>query len=145
EVRNLAHETMRETRELARGYRPVDLGKELDGARSLLRSAGIDVDLDVGAVPTDWQEPAAWVVREAVTNVLRHSTATRVSIRFAPPELIVTNDRASAGGGRSGNGVIGLRERLAPLGASLTTHQVGDSFALTAQFPQSSSAGVDHE
>ena len=47
EVRGVAHEALREARELARGYRPTDLHKELEGARSLLRSAGIDVQLDV--------------------------------------------------------------------------------------------------
>ena len=39
----MAHEALREARELARGYRATDLGQELEGARSLLRSAGIDV------------------------------------------------------------------------------------------------------
>ena len=94
EVRGVAHEALREARELVRGYRAVDLAQELEGARSLLRSAGIAVELDVGGLPPDWHEPAAWVVREAVTNVLRHSSVDTVTIRYAAPELTVTNDGA---------------------------------------------------
>lgn len=133
-VRELAHEALREARELALGYRPVDLRQELDGARALLRSAGIDVHLDVDGVPEAWQEPAAWVVREAVTNVLRHSTAATVQIRFHSPELVVSNDGVPTGDTGTGSGLDGLRERLAPLGATLTTAGSGDGFVLTARF-----------
>lgn len=133
-VREVAHEALREARELARGYRPVDLRQELDGARALLRSAGIDVHLDVDGVPAAWQEPAAWIVREAVTNVLRHSTARTVEIVFRSPELVVGNDGVVAAGHGSGSGIDGLRERLAPLGATLASATVGDRFVLTARF-----------
>lgn len=133
-VRELAHEALREARELALGYRSVDLRQELDGARALLRSAGIDVHLDVDGVPEAWQEPAAWVVREAVTNVLRHSTAATVQIRFHSPDLVVSNDGVPTGDTGTGSGLDGLRERLAPLGATLTTAGSGDGFVLTARF-----------
>ena len=58
EVRAVAHEALREARELARGYRAIDLDQELEGARSLLRSAGIEVRLAVDGVPAAWQEAA---------------------------------------------------------------------------------------
>ncbi|WP_418063125.1 sensor histidine kinase [Pimelobacter simplex] len=134
-VRGVAHDALREARELARGYRPTDLHQELEGARSLLRSAGIDVRLDVAEVPAPWQEPAAWIVREAVTNVLRHSAATQVAITFRAEELSVTNDGVTASPpGGTGLGLDGLRERLAPLGATLTTSADVPSFRLTARF-----------
>ena len=127
EVRAVAHEALREARELARGYRATDFLKELDGARSLLRSAGIEVRLSVDAMPRAWHEAAGWVVRESVTNVLRHSNASLVEIAYA--------DGAAAGGQRrrpaerladDGSGLRGLRERLAPLGASLDARPDGD-------------------
>ena len=99
EVRGLAHAGLREARELARGYRPTDLGQELEGARSLLRSAGIDVSLAVDELPRDWHEAAGWVVRESVTNVLRHSTATRVEVEYDDGELRVSNDGVPGGPG----------------------------------------------
>jgi two-component system sensor histidine kinase DesK len=135
EVRGIAHEALREARELVRGYRATDLAQELEGARSLLRSAGIAVELDVGDLPEGWHEAAAWVVRESVTNVLRHSSATTVAIRYAAPALSVTNDGARPGPTAAGSGLAGLRERLLPLGAALDADRQGDRFVLTATLP----------
>ena len=92
EVRGVAHEALREARELARGYRATDFLNELDGARSLLRSAGIEVRAGVDTMPRAWHEAAGWVVRESVTNVLRHSSASVVEISYA--------DGRAAGGQR---------------------------------------------
>ena len=135
EIRSVAHEALREARELARGYRSTDLGQELEGARSLLRSAGIAVSLDVDELPAGWHEPAAWVVREAVTNVLRHSSADTVTIRYAAPELTVTNDGAGSGSTADGSGLAGLRERLDPLGADISSARADGAFVLTATLP----------
>ena len=136
EVRGVAHEALREARELARGYRPTDFLKELDGARSLLRSAGIDVRLDVESIPRAWHEAAAWIVRESVTNILRHSSARSVDIRYADGQLSVDNDGAHPGGPSDGSGLGGLRERLSPLGASLVANPDGDDrWTVVAQLP----------
>ncbi|HET9420108.1 MAG TPA: histidine kinase [Nocardioides sp.] len=135
EVRGVAHEAMREARELARGYRTTDLAQELEGSRSLLESAGISVELAVDDVPPGWHEAAAWVVREAVTNVLRHSAATAVAIRYAGSELAVVNDGVVNSRSASGSGLAGLRERLAPLGAGLTVTGSESSFAVVATLP----------
>jgi two-component system, NarL family, sensor histidine kinase DesK len=137
DVRATAHQALREARELARGYRAVSLEQEVDGARSLLRSAGITMTADVDRLPETWREAAAWVVREATTNVLRHSAAGGVEVRYADGVLSVTNDRphaATAAG--TGTGLSGLRERLAPLGATLTTDRVDGTFTVTATFPE---------
>jgi two-component system sensor histidine kinase DesK len=135
EVRAVAHEALREARELARGYRAIDLGQELEGARSLLRSAGIEVRLAVDGLPDAWQEAAGWVVREAVTNVLRHSSAKLVTIEWAAGELIVSNDGVTGAGAEGGSGLDGLRERLTPLGGDLATTRSGTSFVLRATLP----------
>jgi two-component system sensor histidine kinase DesK len=135
EVRGVAHAAMREARELARGYRTTDLAQELEGSRSLLESAGISVELAVDDVPAGWHEAAAWVVREAVTNVLRHSAATAVAIRYAGSELAVVNDGVVSSTSTGGSGLAGLRERLAPLGAGLTVTGSDSSFAVVATLP----------
>ncbi|WP_205471845.1 sensor histidine kinase [Nocardioides sp. SYSU D00038] len=135
EVRGVAHEALREARELARGYRATDLAQELEGARSLLRSAGIRVVLDVEDLPAAWHEAAGWVVREGVTNVLRHSDAAEVTIRWRAPELTVGNDRPTRTRTGDGAGLTGLRERLAPLGASLSAGGDAASYAVTATLP----------
>ncbi|GAB3073801.1 sensor histidine kinase [Nocardioides zeae] len=154
EVRAAAHEALREARALARGYRPVDLGTELEGARSLVRSAGIDWHEDLDDLPPRWREPVGWVVREAVTNVLRHSTATRVAVRWERrPEgaggagsLVVRNDGARpADPAHRGTGLVGLAERLAPTGATLDTARQDDDFVLRVDFPAETAAGRGEE
>ncbi|MDV6011491.1 histidine kinase [Haloechinothrix sp. LS1_15] len=145
-VHELAHDSLREVRELARGYRDVSFDSELSGARSLLESAGIDCDIELGTRNTpeltgQEQEMAAWVVREAVTNVLRHSSATRCAIRLAGRTLVVSNDGAGRDRHEEGNGLAGLRERLAPSGATLATDACEGSFTVTVTFPGKDSAG----
>lgn len=133
EVRATAHETLREARELARGYGSSDLGQELDGARSLLRSAGIAVELDLDGLPDDWREPAGWVVREAVTNVLRHSAATLVSISYDGSALRIVNDRPTATRGTDGTGLSSLTARLAAVGATLEVDADETQFAVVVR------------
>lgn len=135
EVRGVAHDALREARELARGYRPTSFEHELEGARSLLGSAGIDVELAVEELPRGWHEAAGWVVREAVTNVLRHSRAGRVRIAYDDERLRVDNDGARDGGSADGSGLRGLRERLAPLGASLNAGADRGVWSVTALLP----------
>jgi len=138
EVRAVAHEALREARELARGYRATNFVNELEGARSLLRSAGIDVVLGDGELPRAWHEAAGWVVREAVTNVLRHSSASCVKITYEAFELRVSNDGARPTDGEDGSGLQTLRERLAPLGASLEAGPDDDGhWVVTARLPGS--------
>jgi two-component system, NarL family, sensor histidine kinase DesK len=135
EVRAQAHDALREARELARGYRSTTLERELQGAQSLLESAGIATAVDVGGLDPAWHEPAGWVVREAVTNVLRHSRAEQVEIRYADGVLEVRNDGALDPGVSNGSGLRGLRDRLAVLGARLTTEHTDGAFALRVALP----------
>jgi two-component system, NarL family, sensor histidine kinase DesK len=135
DVRSAAHEAMREARELARGYRATNLAQELDGAVSLLRSAGIDCRIDVTTLPSAWEEAAGWVVRETVTNVLRHSSAREVEIRYDGRSLIVRNDGVTSGADSDGAGLAGLRERLAPLGATLDAQRSGSDFEVLVTLP----------
>lgn len=135
DVRECAHRALREARELARGYRATSFEQELDGARSLLRSAGIEMTADADRLPEPWREAAAWVVRETTTNVLRHSTATVVEVRYAGGVLTVVNDRPGAPTG-GGTGLDGLRERLTPLGATLAADRTDDAFMVSVTFPE---------
>jgi two-component system sensor histidine kinase DesK len=136
EVHGVAHTALLEARDLARGYRAADFLKELDGARSLLRSAGIELQQNVDTLPRAWHEPAAWIVRESVTNVLRHSSAQMVHIAYSEGELRVGNDKPHPDGPSDGAGLRGLRERLSPLGATLVAGPDGDAhWAVVAQLP----------
>jgi two-component system sensor histidine kinase DesK len=146
DISRIAEESLREVRGVVRGYRSADLAGELAGARSVLRAAGVACTVteedDGAALPVRVQATLGWVVREAVTNVLRHSRATRCSVTLravaGEVELRVVNDGVPPGAGRSGDagtGLTGLGERLAAAGGRLTAGQEGDEFVLTATVP----------
>ncbi|MDX3855026.1 sensor histidine kinase [Streptomyces sp. AK02-01A] len=154
EVQRIARESQREVRDVVRGYREADLRNELEGARGVLKAAGIDCRIegdDGGALSAEVQSALGWVVREATTNVLRHGDARRCTVRLTAPAgqeeraavLVVENDGApdpAAAGAmapaRTGSGLAGLRERLAALDGTLEAGRTDDGrFRLTARVP----------
>ena len=144
EVHRLAEEALREVRAVVAGYREVDLDAELAGARAMLDSAGIRPRIigDAEGIPHPVAVALAWVVREGVTNIVRHSTATEATITLDASAreavLTIVNDGAqrpddgTVRGG--GTGLAGLRARLEPVGGKLETTS-GDTFTLTARIP----------
>jgi two-component system sensor histidine kinase DesK len=142
DISRVAEQSLREVRDVVRGYRTTDLAGELAGARSVLRAAGIGCTVtgeEAGAaLPGTVQTALGWVVREAVTNVLRHSSATTCSITLVPGDpvrLRVTNDGARRGPGGWGNGLRGLAERLVAASGELSAGRDGDRFVVEAQVP----------
>ncbi len=79
EVESVARQTLREVREAVAGYQQPTLQSELEGARQLLEAAGIPYQAKetVLTLPGALDATLAWVVREGITNVVRHSRARR--------------------------------------------------------------------
>lgn len=121
EVETLSRRVLADVRAAVTGYREVTLGNELAAAREVLRAAGITAQLP-GAIeevdPAD-SELFGWVVREGVTNVVRHSRARSCQVRLAERSIEITDD-GIGGQPAAGNGLTGLRERAAAAGASLS-------------------------
>ncbi len=144
EVRELANDSLREVRAVVAGYRQADLATEVAGARSMLRSAGVRTRIigEDTALPVHVQSALAWVVREGATNVVRHSSADSCTIDVAVVEddgarlaqVTIVNDGVTAGPS-SGSGLVGLAERLARLGGTISTRADGETFTLVARVP----------
>ncbi|MEV4108764.1 histidine kinase [Nonomuraea sp. NPDC049695] len=120
----------------------LSLTAEAESARSVLAAAGIEAVLDLGhdrlgrAVDT----ALGIVLREAVTNVLRHSSAGRctitTSVRDGAVRLSVRNDGVRSSQGRHGSAGIGnLTTRLAALDGQLAIVREHGWFELTATVP----------
>ncbi|MFC8451991.1 sensor histidine kinase [Kitasatospora sp. NPDC057223] len=149
EVQRIAQESHREVRDLVRGYRTADLNAEVIGARAVLRAAGVECEIDLGEEAGDLSGPVqsvlGWVLREATTNVLRHSEAGCCRVRLRVDDgravLELENDGvpspATAPAHRSnGTGLHGLRERLAAHGGELDLPAAAaGSFLLRASVP----------
>jgi two-component system sensor histidine kinase DesK len=87
-------------------------------------------------VPTDRRELFAWTVREGVTNVIRHSGASRCSVVLGANAVEVRDDgRGALSCNGSGHGLTGLRERAAALGGSVVTSSLQPGFSLKVVVP----------
>lgn len=132
DLERLSREALADVRRAVEGYRELSLTGELSRARLALEAAGIAASLPDPApeVPEDLHELFAWVLREGVTNVLRHSDAETCTITLTPTSVEVRDDGRAAGVLTPGNGLIGLRERAAALGATLEAAPCDRGFRL---------------
>lgn len=120
DIRSLTRTALAEIRETVGGLRVASLADEVDAARNALASAGIVADLpdDLAVVDPRHRTVVAWALREAVTNVVRHSHATRCAVELGRDSLTVTDDGRGIRA-KEGNGLRGLRERLAGVDGTL--------------------------
>ncbi|MBI0299533.1 sensor histidine kinase [Streptomyces sp. PRKS01-29] len=157
DIEAVGRQALTEIREAVTGYREGSLATELDRARSALDAAGIEAVVRRGGPPLAPQAEAllGWVVREGVTNVVRHSGASRCEIEVRGGmdrvRLEITDDgggvgsratgahamsAASADGAIGGTGLKGLAERLSAAGGSLESGPGGRrGFRLVAELP----------
>jgi two-component system sensor histidine kinase DesK len=126
EVEKLSRQALADMRSAVSGYREVTLAGELAGARELLRASGISADIPTALDSVDLatQDLFGWAVREGVTNVVRHSRASRCSIEVSPRAIEISDDGAGHAA-QDGNGLTGLRERAALVGAVVTAGPAG--------------------
>jgi two-component system sensor histidine kinase DesK len=127
--------------------RDLPLDAEFAAARDVLASAGIDVRMCVSADPSP--EAAAVlvpVVREAVTNILKHSSASYCVLEMAADarllHLSISNDGSDDTGsgplaeaGRTGNGLRNLAARLEAAGGHQTATREDGTFSLAVELP----------
>ncbi|MFR0352289.1 sensor histidine kinase [Streptomyces sediminimaris] len=149
DIESVGRQALTEIREAVTGYREGSLATELDRARSALSAASVEPVVVRSGTPLAPQTEVllGWVVREAVTNVVRHSGATRceITVRSTSEQvrLTVTDDGTGGEGpsvppvqGSGGTGLKGLTERLAAAGGSL---RAGPSphggFTVAAELP----------
>ena len=119
DIERVARQALADVREAVSGYREASLAAEIEQARVALAAAGVKVEIDPyrEGLPAPAESVLAWALREGVTNVIRHAGARAARIRLARDdghaELVVTDDGRGALDFSPGNGLIGLRERVA--------------------------------
>jgi two-component system sensor histidine kinase DesK len=125
DVQKITREALAEVREAVHTYRLRSFAEAIEGARTTLAAAGIDcrVDSTSDELPTEVESVLAWAVREASTNVVRHSRARVCAITLvrgaAGVSLQVDDDGSGAGGSAIGSGLAGLAERARRLHGTL--------------------------
>lgn len=141
EVRALAAAALAELREAVHGYRTVEPAEQASAIEQVLTSAGVRCTVSVPAELPAAARELSWALREAGTNVLRHSRARWCSVDVVADadevRLTVANDGATGargprGSGSFGSGLGGLAERLARVGGTVRTGEEDGVFTLVA-------------
>jgi two-component system, NarL family, sensor histidine kinase DesK len=122
DIEGLARTALADLRAAVSSYRDMNLDSELNAARTALDAAGIRAHLpeDASGVDEDLRPLFGWVLREGVTNVIRHAQATECWVNLQPKSLSVRDDGRGVPGDGAGNGLKGLTERASEAGAQLT-------------------------
>ncbi|MFY1636692.1 sensor histidine kinase [Solwaraspora sp. WMMB335] len=145
EVGAVARDALAEVRAAVSGYRKTSLAVEAQSAETLLQASGVVVIIDGGRVdlPEPIEECAAWLVREAATNIVRHAKARRCAITVGGSEATVVLEVRDDGVGATlveppvcGTGLTGLAERVAIVGGSLCVGPDDGWFVLRAELPR---------
>jgi two-component system sensor histidine kinase DesK len=130
DVQRLARQAVRDVREAVAGDHAPGVDTELAAAEAALRTAGIAVSVERTSAGIDpaHETTVAWALREAVTNVVKHSGARTCRIALEVGDgcttLQVDDDGRGAVGGRTGTGLDGLADRIHALGGTI---EVGPS------------------
>jgi two-component system sensor histidine kinase DesK len=142
DIETIGRRALTEIREAVTGSHRASLAAEIVRGRAALESAGIDATLTPPStlLPEPVDEAFAWVVREGVTNVIKHSGAHRcglvVGMRDGTATLELFDDGARPETqDHDGNGLAGLRDRLAKVDGRLVTDREADGFRLLATVP----------
>jgi two-component system sensor histidine kinase DesK len=156
DVSQVSRQTLHDIREAVSGYRRPTLAVEIITARTALEAAGIVLDDDPeltvrsGSFDAEAEAALAWCLREAVTNVIRHSGArtcrVRLTERGGELSLEVSDDGqgmkapgdAATGnasdGASGGSGLRGMAERLSAADGRLSFSAPGAFEAVSHGF-----------
>jgi two-component system, NarL family, sensor histidine kinase DesK len=173
DIGRVSRQTLHDIREAVSGYRRPTLAIEVITARNALEAAGIALDDDAeltlrsGTFDPAAEAVLAWCLREAVTNVIRHSRARHCRIRLTERagelSLEITDDghgfasqdpkvadAPETPDGPRGSGLRGVSERLSAIGGRLSlgpaegsgSNGPGRGFRLIATVPAVSVTGA---
>lgn len=121
-IHELCQQAIAEVRATVSGLNVRQLAAEVEAVRKLAANAGLD--LDVLGTPDD-VDPRhrilfAWILREAMTNVIRHAGAGRARVELEHSRIRVSDDGVGfVPTDRTGNGLAGLRKRVEEAGGTM--------------------------
>ncbi|MFI6295683.1 sensor histidine kinase [Nonomuraea sp. NPDC050790] len=121
----------------------IEADGDLPGLIDGVRAAGLPVDVEPAhpQVPADLSGPVYKVVRESLTNVLRHAGPTRALVRLSADPGVYVVEVADRGAGRrnmtEGRGLTGMRARVLAAGGQFAAGpRAGGGFQVIARFPR---------
>ena len=139
DVERIARQALAEVRSTVRGYAARSFQDELVQARAALQAAGVEAKCAVveSGIPAALEGVLALILREAVTNVIRHARATTCTLRLelhAGRCRLEIRDNGCGHPGPEGVGLAGIRSRVEALGGHFQ-RETGAGTALIITLP----------
>ena len=118
----LAVDALDSVRTTVQGLSRQDLAAELAELRQACNDNNLEFTVAGSAeqVPMQLRSHVAWILREAVTNVLRHAHASRIVLQLEPEHVSIEDDGDGLQASTPGHGIRGMQERAKQFGASCT-------------------------
>ena len=139
EVERVSREALREVRKAVTGYRHTGWDGELEKSCLALKAAGLEVKVNgkVQSIPSAQESVLCMVLREAITNIIRHAHARHCEIQLSCDQdflLLDIHDDGKGGKIIPGNGLMGMRERVEQLNGTLAIENTNGT-TLQIQLP----------
>ncbi len=144
DVERISRQALAEVRQAISGYLSGGLQAEIERSKATLATAGVALDCrcaTVGLTPAQ-DRVLSLVLREAVTNVVRHAQAKTCRLRLQEVDgacLLELADDGRGGLRSEGHGLRGMRERIEALGGRLSLEEAG-GIRITITLPLGSTA-----
>ena len=137
-IAQLSRASLAEVRSTVTRLRVPDFSGEIEGAGRALQTAGIRAELPEAqsalAVAGVNAKLFSWVLREAVTNMVRHSGANAARVRLSATGLDILDNGVGVGDAR-GNGLTGMAQRVAASGGSVVIEAAPEQWLAENQNP----------
>ncbi|MDA2157480.1 sensor histidine kinase [Bacillus cereus group sp. Bc253] len=152
EITQTSRTALKQLRELISDMRMITVEEELEQIKAILQAANIELEIkqetSASSLSPIEQNILGMCLREAVTNVVKHSKATHctVSLLESQGELILTvkdNGIGLADQNHDGNGIRGMKERIALIDGFVELGTINPGTLLTVKVPVVIRTGKD--
>ncbi|EMY4796288.1 sensor histidine kinase [Bacillus pacificus] len=152
EITQTSRTALKQLRELISDMRMITVEEELEQIKAILQAANVELEIkqetSASSLSPIEQNILGMCLREAVTNVVKHSKATRciVSVLESQGELILTvedNGIGLADQNHDGNGIRGMKERIALIDGFVELGTINPGTLLTVKVPVVIRTGKD--
>lgn len=134
-IESTLRQSLADVRATASGMQTVRAATEIASARSVLAAVGVDATVPTAlpALDDERAELFGYVIREAVTNIVRHASAEHVRITIAEDTVSIADDGVGIPPGTARTGLRGLEQRVADAGGALVVDSSEAGTTLTAR------------
>ncbi|UOQ84179.1 sensor histidine kinase [Gracilibacillus salinarum] len=145
DVQDTARQALKEVREMVSDMKSIQVEDEIEHAKQLLKLAGIACEVkaeaDIDRIPILIENVISMCLKEAVTNIVKHSNASKCCLRLRDTEeathlQVIDNGVGTTGKNKFGNGLTGMKERLDFVNGTLRIHSSSEGFEVLVSVPK---------